>query len=273
MLEDLKRSTTPHWHQHKPIHRWPESTEANPRRSQERWSPPLLWVNTYPSIIHPSIHPEWAWIILVDSTHFLQYLIQFIVVLLLASSRAQEGGEVAEEAEVAPELTGSAEEEVQPRFLSSLFGNLAQKHLKWNGQYFVAPLTPLVNYPPPYEGSLISFNPFQFDLIWFDRWRWIGSSRWLRWGSQNSASEIQVLDMGLLMPMKRTVRHLLVMAGSSCSIPIRNFPKKRMITPAMVKAVKVNWNVHESHQSVSTHKNKNQANQIIKQIRMKRTFS
>jgi len=73
-------------------------------------------------------------------------------VLLLASSRAQEGGEVAEEAEVAPELTGSAEEEVQPRFLSSLFGNLAQKHLKWNGQYFVAPLTPLVNYPPPYEG-------------------------------------------------------------------------------------------------------------------------
>merc|ERR550534_1731321 len=39
----------------------------------------------------------------------------FIVVLLLASSRAQEGGEVAEEADVAP-------------------------------------LTPLVNYPPPYEG-------------------------------------------------------------------------------------------------------------------------
>merc|ERR1712136_457621 len=69
--------------------------------------------------------------------------------LLLASSLAQ----APEEPEMEMEVNANEEEEpLQPRFLTSLLGNLAQKHHNPNKHYYVAPVTTVGSYPPPYEG-------------------------------------------------------------------------------------------------------------------------
>ena len=60
------------------------------------------------------------------------------------------------------EVNANEEEEpLQPRFLTSLLGNLAQKHHNPNKHYYVAPVTTVGSYPPPYEGFPLQFIQLQ----------------------------------------------------------------------------------------------------------------